>query len=298
MKRFALNLCILLSGLSVLSSCKVPDAPRSAMARPVGRPTTETVSYNTESWGKIDVIHRTGGVEQGVIMWVHGGAWISGSRDFSEIPFYVTALLEKGWSIASVEYPSALSSSAGQMVRGIQQAVSYVRENAAMLGVNGRTIVLGGHSAGGWLAAMAAYNGELTFGVDGVIAFAAPLDLVELSRNTKPLYGFTLTSLTNVLLDCAPLDPKSRDACGRELLSRWSVTSVVEGGGPSVYLGYGDLDEVVPARGARGVVRRFEEKLGEKRVWVDVAEGSGHAVEGVNVKYLAMFLELVAQGTL
>jgi acetyl esterase/lipase len=298
MKRFALILCFLLSCLGVLSSCKVPDAPRSAMARPVERPTVETVSYNTESWGKIDIIHGTGGVEQGVIVWVHGGAWISGSRDFSEIPFYVTALLAKGWSIASVGYPSALSSSAVQMVQSVQQAVSFVRENAATLGLNDRAIVLGGHSAGGWLAAMAAYNGGLTYGVDGVIAFAAPLDLVALSRNTKPLYGFTLASLTNVLLDCAVLDPKARDACGRELLSGWSVTSVIESDGPGVYLGYGDLDEVVPSRGTSGVVRRFEETLGQRRVWVDVAEGSGHAVEGVNVKYLALFLELVAQGTL
>jgi acetyl esterase/lipase len=257
-----------------------------------------TFSYSSAPWGKIDIIPATSGGSRGVIVWVHGGAWISGSRDFSEIPFYVTAMLAQGWSIASVEYPSALSATPVQMVQSVEQAVTYVRENSALFGVDTRTVVLGGHSAGGWLAAAAAYNGALKRDVDGVIAFAAPLDLVALAGNSKPLYGFTLASLTNVLLDCAELDPAATDACGRELLSAWSVHNLVRKGDPSVYLGYGDLDAVVPAQGSASVVRKFEAALGTNRVWVDVAEGSGHAVEGVNVRYLAAFLALVAQDRL
>ena len=298
MKRIALLICSTIGVLSVLSSCRVPDAPRAEMAGPVARPASETFSYSEEPWGKLDILHNTGGEKLGVIVWVHGGAWISGSRDFSEIPFYVAAMLEQGWSIASVEYPSALYAPPWQMTQSVQKAVSYVRDNAVTLGVDARTVVLGGHSAGGWLAAMAAYNGELRDAVDGVLAFAAPLDLVKLSRNTDPLYGFTLASLTNVLLDCAMLEPTSSDACGRDLLAKWSVHNVVRRGAPSVYLGYGDLDGVVPASGSAGVVRKFEQTLGTNRVWVDVAEGSGHAVEGTNVRYLAMFLALVAQGSL
>lgn len=298
MKRIAVLICSTIAGLSVLSSCRVPDAPRTEMARPVVRPVSETASYSEEPWGKLDVLHSTGGESLGVIVWVHGGAWISGSRDFSEIPFYVAAMLEQGWTIASVEYPSALHASPWQMTQSVQKAVTYIRSNAATLGVDARTVVLGGHSAGGWLAAMAAYNGELRDAVDAVIAFAAPLDLVQLSRNIEPLYGFTLASLTNVLLDCAPLEPTSSDACGRALLARWSVNNTVRRGAPSVYLGYGDLDKVVPASGSTSVVRKFEQTLGVNRVWVDVAEGSGHAVEGTNVRYLAMFLALVAQGSL
>ena len=298
MKRLTAHICSTIIGLSVLSACKVPDASRAEMAQAVLRPASSTASYNDADWGKLDVIPRTGGESRGVIVWVHGGAWISGSRDFSEIPFYVTAMLAQGWSIASVEYPSALYATPGQMVASVQEAVTYVRENSEALGVDARSVVLGGHSAGGWLAAMAAYDGALTEAVDAVLSFAAPLDLVSLSRNTEPLYGFTLTSLTNVLLDCAPLDPLSRDACGYALLSQWSVNNVVKSDGPSMYLGYGDGDDVVPARGSAVVARRFEQVLGGRRVWVDVAEGSGHAVEGVNVRYLKMFLSLVSLGLL
>ena len=295
MKRTLIAACAAALGALALSSCQVPDASPRDVARIGPAVSARTVAYGSASWARLDVAPSRSGPSHGTIVWVHGGAWIAGSNSFAEVPAYMTALLDAGWSIVSVEYPSALLATAGEMVRSVQDATGYVRRNAAALGVVGDVIVLGGHSAGGWLAAMAADN---TLHVDAVLAFSAPLDLAALAGNMVPLYGFNLASITNVLLDCAELDPKAVDRCGGRKLAEWSFTERVKPGGAPMYLGYGDRDEVINVRDQRAAATKLVGALGDTRVWVDVAERSGHGAEGVNVSYLKIFLAMVADGRL
>jgi acetyl esterase/lipase len=293
MKRTVMT-CV--AGLLVLlsSGCQVPDPTRRDVAGAMNVPVSSTIQYRIESWATLEVAHSRGEAQNGTIVWVHGGAWIAGSNSFAEVPGYVIEMLDEGWSIVSVGYPSALNASTSLMIESVQHATTYVRDNGATLGLKSSVVVLGGHSAGGWLAAMAARGLD----VDGVLAFSAPLDLAALALNPVPLYGFNLASITNVLLDCAELRATATDQCGVKKLDRWSFTKSVRSLDAPMYLGYGGADTVVTGFDQRAAAARLTAVLGDKRVWVDVAERSGHSAEGMNVRYLAMFLGMVADGLL
>ncbi len=85
-----------------------------------------------------------------LIVWVHGGAWRSGSK--KDVP--ISPLLEHGWSIASVDYRLTPVAPFPANVHDIKAAIRFLRANAAGYGFNSRKVVIAGASAGGHLAAL------------------------------------------------------------------------------------------------------------------------------------------------
>ena len=102
-----------------------------------------------------------------VIVYVHGGGWIKGSRDkVYSMPRFATS---RGWMLVSVDYrpwPGAnIDAQVGDVTRGIR----WVQRNIRRYGGDRRRIVIMGHSAGSHLVAMVAARGTVK-GLRGVIA--------------------------------------------------------------------------------------------------------------------------------
>ncbi len=85
-----------------------------------------------------------------LIIWVHGGAWRAGSR--TDVP--IQALVERGFSIASVDYRLSPVARFPAQVHDIKAAIRYLRVNAAKYHVDPQRFVIAGSSAGGHLAAL------------------------------------------------------------------------------------------------------------------------------------------------
>lgn len=84
-------------------------------------------------------------------IWIHGGAWRSGTKD--SVP--IMPLLRDGWAIASVEYRLSPEAPFPAQMHDIKAAIRYLRGNAIQLGLDPRRFVILGSSAGGHLAALA-----------------------------------------------------------------------------------------------------------------------------------------------
>jgi len=88
------------------------------------------------------------------VVWVHGGGWVSGSKD--QIANYARILAARGFTVVGVNYTTAPAASYPTPVRQINVALSYLAGNAARLHLDPSGFVLAGDSAGAQIAAQVA----------------------------------------------------------------------------------------------------------------------------------------------
>lgn len=85
-----------------------------------------------------------------LIVWVHGGAWRSGSKDSMPLG----ALVELGYAIASVDYRLSPVAPFPAQVHDIKAAIRFLRANHEKYRLKTEKIAIAGASAGGHLAAL------------------------------------------------------------------------------------------------------------------------------------------------
>ncbi|WOH18687.1 alpha/beta hydrolase [Paenarthrobacter sp. GOM3] len=84
------------------------------------------------------------------IVWIHGGAWISGAQ--RDVEPYLRILAAEGYTTIGLSYPIAPEATYPTAVRDINDALAYIKAHAAELNVDAGRIVLAGDSAGAQLA--------------------------------------------------------------------------------------------------------------------------------------------------
>lgn len=88
------------------------------------------------------------------VVWIHGGAFISGSKD--EIANYLKVLASFGFTVIGVNYSLAPERKYPTPVAQVNDALEFVLQNADKYHVDPQRIVLAGDSAGSQLAAQLA----------------------------------------------------------------------------------------------------------------------------------------------
>ncbi|MCP2636302.1 alpha/beta hydrolase [Microbacterium sp. HD4P20] len=88
------------------------------------------------------------------VVWIHGGAWISGSS--ADVDPYMRILADAGYTAIAVNYTLGPEAAYPTAVDELNDAFAYIDENAAELSVDPNTIVIAGDSAGGQLASQMA----------------------------------------------------------------------------------------------------------------------------------------------
>lgn len=84
------------------------------------------------------------------VVWIHGGAWISGDK--TNVDPYLRILAGHGYTAIGLNYTIAPEASYPTAVRELNGALGYIRAHAAALHVDPERIVLAGDSAGAQLA--------------------------------------------------------------------------------------------------------------------------------------------------
>lgn len=125
------------------------------------------------------------------VILVHGGAWISGDRARNVAPLF-EPLERAGFAWFSISYRLASDIMLlGTAIDDVQEAVRFVRSNAAQFRVDPNRIALAGESAGGQLASMVAARGakDRSSAVNAVVALYTPSDLVSLAQSSPLVPG-------------------------------------------------------------------------------------------------------------
>ena len=216
--------------------------------------TTRDVPYgefgrrnHLDVWRRADLPDDAGAP---VLIQVHGGAWMMGSKDFQGAPL-MGHLAERGWVSVALNYRLAPRSTWPDQIVDVKRAIAWVKEHIADYGGDPDLIVITGGSAGGHLSALAALT-------PNVEAFQPGLEHVDTSvQAAVPMYGV--------------YDFTNRDQTGRvdleELLTRyvfktplaeaveaWDQASPMSWIGPDAppfFLAHGTNDSLVPVEQAR-----------------------------------------------
>ncbi|MEV4775840.1 alpha/beta hydrolase [Microbacterium sp. LWH12-1.2] len=88
------------------------------------------------------------------IVWIHGGAWVSGSKE--NVDPYMRILAAEGYTTIAVNYTIGPEGVYPLAVHQLNDALGYIDEHAEELGVDPAQIVLAGDSAGAQLASQMA----------------------------------------------------------------------------------------------------------------------------------------------
>lgn len=90
---------------------------------------------------------------QPAVVYVHGGAWSSGSK--GQFSRYAVNFADQGYVGVDPNYRLAPDATISEMLADVRAAVHWTHEHAEALGVDSDCIGIAGHSAGAHLAALA-----------------------------------------------------------------------------------------------------------------------------------------------
>lgn len=104
----------------------------------------------------LDVFAPTPAARVPVVVWIHGGGWMRGSKD--EMNHKPEAFVERGFVFVPVNYRFIPAVTMDVIIRDVAKAAGWVHKNIARYGGDPARILLMGHSAGAQLAALLAID--------------------------------------------------------------------------------------------------------------------------------------------
>ncbi|WEK18977.1 MAG: alpha/beta hydrolase [Candidatus Pedobacter colombiensis] len=131
-----------------------------------------------------------------VVVWVHGGGWISGSK--AQVANYCKILASKGYTVVAIDYSLAPEKHYPLPLQQTNRALEYINENAGRFHVDTNHFILAGDSGGAHIAAQTA----------NIISSAGYADLI----GVKP--GINRKQLTGLILYCGAYDAGQIDLNG------------------------------------------------------------------------------------
>lgn len=202
---------------------------------------------NDESCGGsqlLDIYPVTQGGRKGTFVFVHGGGFLSGDKYPMAGMGIIKRLTNTGWDVVSVNYrlvsnPAFVFPAA---IQDVNAALRWVRANGTKYRLSTQRLVVGGHSAGGTLAMLAALGGNS--------------QRVEFGQ-TPPLSGWV--SISGIANFQAGNFSRfwGETWIGKERFSGlWQVASPqtwIDSRDPRGYVAHGDLDQVVEYRNASDI---------------------------------------------
>jgi len=204
-----------------------------------------------------------------VVLWIHGGTWMFGSRSEAARDRQVALLRSAGFAVAAIDYTLAPAHRFPDQIQDLTCGVRYLRFNHRDLALDPGRIAAMGVSAGGHLAAMLAVEDGSSYFVSG--GYAGVPSRVQA---VAALYG--VHDLT--LRDLASYDERVLPEIFGAFRS-WRAASPryhVRAGLPPFLLIHGDHDTDVPPIQSRVMARSLRLAGGSERLII--VRNAGHGL--------------------
>ena len=194
-----------------------------------------------------------------LIVWVHGGAWRSGSK--AGMPLQPLA---SRYAIASVDYRLSPVAKFPAQVHDLKAAVRFLRAKAGEYRINTERIAIAGSSAGGHLAALVGVTngvkeleGEVgdrrdqSSDVQAIVDFYGPANLTTILKQSTP-HGLSVREPALELLFGGRPDEKT------ELAKLASPALHVDSKDPPLLIFHGDQDPQVPINQSHELIGAYK----------------------------------------
>ncbi len=240
-------------------------------------------------------IYLPDGVENPpLLVWVHGGAWRSGSR--LEVP---PVFVDGGFAVASVDYRLSVETQFPAQVHDIKAAIRFLRANGDKYGFSTNHMAISGSSAGAHLATLVGVTNshaelegtvgnylDMSSDVQAIVSYFGASNLTSiLGQSTphglgvrKPALDLFIGGQPDVVTDVARLA---------------SPVFHVDAGDPPLLLLHGDQDPQMPINQSHELVGIYKQYGLDVRF--DVVHGAAHGgpdfYEGEHLENALGFLE-------
>ncbi len=194
-----------------------------------------------------------------IIVWVHGGAWHSGSKENPPLTF-----LPYGYGLASVEYRLSGEAKFPAQVLDIKSAIQWLRGHSEEFKFDAEKIVIAGESAGGHLAALVGttngvkefnpdygHHTEESSDVQGIIDFFGPTNFETILHQSTP-HGKDVRMPAMALLFGEPI---GQDTSKLQLAS---PVHHVDPSDPPIFIAHGNQDNQVPINQSIELMKAYE----------------------------------------
>jgi acetyl esterase/lipase len=196
-----------------------------------------------------------------VVVWVHGGAWRSGSRN--DVP--VKHWTEQGFAIASVDYRLSPEAQFPAQIHDIKAAIRFLQVNADKYSIDRDRIIVAGSSAGGHLAALVGVSngveqleGDVGVSpaqparVSATVSFFGASNLQSiLGQSTEHGLSVRVPALKLLLGDTPDKQP--------DLARLASPVAHVDANDPPLWLIHGDADPQMPVEQSKELATKYEQ---------------------------------------
>jgi acetyl esterase/lipase len=223
----------------------------------------------------LDIYLPAGVATPPLLVWVHGGAWRSGTK--ASVPM---AFVDNGLATASLDFRQSTDARFPAQVHDIKAAIRFLRAKAGEFGYRVDRIAIGGSSSGGHLAALVGVtngNKELegTVGtylqqsssVNAILDYYGASNLMTILSQSTP-HGLSVREpALDLLIGGRP------DKVGA-LAKLASPVNHVDKDDPPLLLIHGDQDPQMPINQAHELQGAYE-RLGLD-VQFDVVHGGAH----------------------
>jgi acetyl esterase/lipase len=212
-----------------------------------------------------------------VLLQVHGGAWVTGSKDSQALPL-MSHLAERGWVCVAINYRLSPRASWPDHIVDLKRAIAWVREHIADQGGDPDFIVVTGGSAGGHLSSLAALTPndpeyqpgfeDADTRVQGAVPFYGVYDWTD--RDELGTHDLRRLLEHRVFKSTLDEDP--------DLWDRASPMSRIGADAPPLFLLHGTNDALVPVEQARSFARRLRAVSTSPVVYAELPKAE-HAFE-------------------
>lgn len=235
--------------LSLIHAAPAADAPRDSQTR------ADTIVHrdlayvpNGHARQKLDLYLPKEGAKLPLIINIHGGAFMAGSKE-QGVP---VQYLIQGYAVASINYRLSQHAIYPAQIEDCKAAVRWLRAHANEYRLDPERFAAWGSSAGGHLAAMVGVTGdskkfdvgnnlEFSSRVQAVVDYFGPTDFLQMDARRLP----------NGMVHDTPDSPESRLIGGpiqqnREKTAQANPITFVTKDDPPFLICHGDADPLVP----------------------------------------------------
>ncbi len=193
-----------------------------------------------------------------VLLQVHGGAWITGSKRGQAHPL-LSHLAELGWVCVSINYRLSPRSTWPDHIVDVKRAIAWTKEHIFEYGGDPDWLAITGGSAGGHLSSLAALSAndpQFQPGfehADTRVQAAVPFyGVYDFTRSDDALHPFMIPLLQQRVM-------KQRRGSVPEVFDLSSPIHHVSAEAPPMFVLHGANDSLIPVQQARDFVARLRE---------------------------------------
>jgi acetyl esterase/lipase len=293
-------LCMILTLAGIAALAQPTNRPAAADARrapglPEGTRVLRDVAYVDAGHErqKLDLFIPPGSTNPvPVIIWVHGGGWMGGSKE--QCP--ALAFLKDGYAVASINYRLSQHAVFPAQIEDCKAAVRWLRAHAKEYNLDPNAFAAWGASAGGHLVALLGTAGDVTkfdvganpgvsSAVQVVVDFFGPTDFSLMAKQS---------AANSAINHDAPDAPEAKLIGGPvqdnkdKVAAANPITYVTPNDSPFLIM-HGDKDNLVPYQQSE-ILRDALQKTGVP-VTFKIIPGAGHGFGGAEIdRQVAEFL--------